>query len=74
MAQLSTPTPSGHLADAGYGIDTAFRTGLGELGLTYVVGIQSSTSLWPPGAGPLPPSPFLVRRSSQHSPVAAKAR
>lgn len=27
------------LADAGYGIDTAFRDGITELGLTYVVGI-----------------------------------
>jgi len=31
------------LTDAGYGIDTAFRTGITELGLRYVVGVQSST-------------------------------
>jgi SRSO17 transposase len=39
------------LADAGYGVDTAFRDGITEFGLAYVVGIQSSTSLWPPGDG-----------------------
>ena len=39
------------LADAGYGINTAFRTGLTRLGLTYVVGVQSSAQLWSPGSG-----------------------
>ena len=61
------------LADAGYGIDTAFRTRLTAMGLTYIVGIQSSTSLWPPGVGPLPPKawsgrgrpPSLIRRTSR---------
>lgn len=79
-AQQNQVPPGVVLADAGYGIDTAFRTGISELGLTYVVGIQSSTSLWPPGTGPLPPKawsgrgcpPSLARRSSQHSPIAAK--
>jgi SRSO17 transposase len=44
------------LADAGYGNDTDFRDGITEIGLAYAVGIQSSTSLWPPGVQPLPPS------------------
>ena len=69
------------LADAGYGIDTAFRDGITELGLAYVVGIQSHTSLWPPGTGPLPPKPWggrgrppsLVRRDADHAPIPAKA-
>ena len=43
------------LADAGYGINTAFRTALTRMGLSYVVGVQSSARLWPPGAGPLRP-------------------
>src|ERR687897_1406752 len=30
------------LADAGYGVDTAFRTALTEMGLSYILGIQSS--------------------------------
>src|SRR3954447_21702871 len=43
------------LVDAGYGTDTDFRDGITEIGLPYVVGIASSTSLWPPGEEPLPP-------------------
>ncbi|EHK55535.1 IS701 family transposase, partial [Allomesorhizobium alhagi] len=40
------------LADAGYGNDTAFRGGLTKVGLTYVVGVQSSIRLWSPGTQP----------------------
>ena len=68
------------LADAGYGNDTAFRTGLTAMGLTYVVGVQSSIRLWSPGTQPLPPKPSsgrgrppsLVRRQPGHAPVSAK--
>ena len=35
------------LADAGYGINTAFRAALMGIGLTYVVGVQSSVRLGP---------------------------
>src|SRR5207244_11656616 len=42
------------LADAGYGNDTGFRDGITELGLLYVVGIQSSVSVWKPGQARLP--------------------
>jgi SRSO17 transposase len=78
---LSAGVPSGVvLADAGYGIDTTFRTGLTAMGLSYIVGIQSSTSLWSPGKEPLPPKawsgrgrpPSLIRRHPEHKPVAAK--
>lgn len=55
VAQQAGVAPATVLADAGYGIDTDFRDGLTALGLSYVVGIQSSTSLWAPGTGPLPP-------------------
>jgi len=41
------------LADAGYGVDTAFRDGITELGVAYVVGIQTSTILWSPGTEPV---------------------
>ena len=37
------------LGDAGYGIDTGFRTALSELALVYVLGVQSSLGVWPPG-------------------------
>jgi SRSO17 transposase len=81
QAALAAGMPRGVvLADAGYGIDTAFRIALTEMGLTYVVGIQSSTSLWPPGTAPLPPKawsgrgrpPSLVRRHPAHKPLSAK--
>ena len=86
LAQISAAVGAGVptatvLTDAGYGIDTAFRDGITELGLTYVVGIQSHTSLWPPGTEPLPPKPWsgrgrhtsLVRRDAEHAPMPAKA-
>jgi SRSO17 transposase len=44
------------LADAGYGVDTAFRERLSELGLTYVVGVTGQVTVWPAGREPLPPA------------------
>jgi len=43
------------LADAGYGTVAAFREGLTERHLPYVVGISGETTVWPPGVVPLPP-------------------
>jgi SRSO17 transposase len=51
------------------------------MGLSYVVGVQSSTSLWPTGMEPLPPKPWsgngrppsLLRRHLKHKPTSAKA-
>ena len=68
------------LADAAYGDDNAFREGLETLGLSYAVGIKTTTSLWPPGVMPLPPlpkgktgrPPRLLRRDEQHQPLSAK--
>ena len=45
------------LADAAYGINTEFRDGLTELELQYVVGVQSSMTVWEPGKQPLPAKP-----------------
>jgi len=45
------------LADAAYGINTEFRDGVTELGLQYVVGVQSSMTVWEPGKRPLPAKP-----------------
>jgi SRSO17 transposase len=76
-ALLAGVSPAVVLADAGYGSETAFRTALTKMGLTYIVGIASSTSLWAPGPGPLPPQtwsgrpPTLLRRDPQHKPVSA---
>ena len=68
------------LADAGYGVDGQFRAGLTKLGLEYIVGVQSSMTVWEPGADPLPAKPWkgqgrppkLLRRDGQHQPVAVK--
>jgi SRSO17 transposase len=46
------------LADAGYGVDNAFRQRLSDLGLPYVVGITSAVVVWPPVVEPLPPKPY----------------
>jgi SRSO17 transposase len=68
------------LADAAYGINTDFRDGLTALELQYVVGVQSSMTVWEPGKQPLPPKPRgkmgrpprLLQRSSDHHPVPVK--
>jgi SRSO17 transposase len=45
------------LADAAYGINTEFRDGLTDLELQYVVGVQSTMTVWEPGKQPLPAKP-----------------
>lgn len=68
------------LADAAYGNDNGFREGLEALELSYAVGIQSATTVWPPEIVPLPPQPQgkmgrpprLLRREKQHQPVRSK--
>jgi SRSO17 transposase len=68
------------LADAAYGINTEFREGLSQLKLQYVVGVQSSLTVWEPGKRPLPAKPRgrmgrppqLMQRSANHQPVSVK--
>ena len=68
------------LADAAYGINTEFREGLTELELQYVVGVQSSLTVWEPGQQPLPAKPRgkmgrpprLLQRTTDHQPVSVK--
>lgn len=68
------------LADAGYGNDTGFRTELTKMEFAYVVGVQSTLSVWKPGEGPKPAPayrgtgrpPRLLRRDDAHRPVSAK--
>ena len=68
------------LADAAYGIHTEFRDGLTGLGLQYVVGVQSSMTVWEPGKQPLPAKlrgkmgrpPRLLQRNPDHPPVSVK--
>ena len=45
------------VAEAGCGTCTEFRKALLERGIPYVVGIQSTATLWPPGKALLPPFP-----------------
>jgi SRSO17 transposase len=85
LAQLRAALATGikaevALLDAGYGTDTDLRDGITEIGLAYVVGIQSSTSLWPPGVEPLPPKQWSgrgrptssIRRHADDQPISAK--
>jgi len=68
------------LADAAYGINTEFRDALTQLELQYVVGVQSSPTVWEPGKQPLPAKPRgrigrpprLLQRSADHQPVSVK--
>ncbi len=57
-AAISAKVPNGVvLADAAYGINTEFRDGLTERKLQYVVGVQSSMTVWEPGKQPLAAKP-----------------
>ena len=69
------------LMDAGYGTHSELRAAMAPLGLTYVAGILSNTTLWAPGTGPLPPKVGTpgrgrptkrLRRDEAHRPVTAK--
>ncbi|KVG87707.1 DDE endonuclease [Burkholderia ubonensis] len=86
LAQLHTLLAEGAprypvLADAGYGVDTAFRQALTDMGLPYVVGVTSAVVVWPPGVVPLPPKPYsgkgrppvMPRRSAKRQPMNVKA-
>src|ERR1700755_3089481 len=68
------------LGDPAYGDETAFRVGVADLSLRYMLGVRSGTSVWPPGHGPLPPPPWSgggrpairLRRDAAHQPVTLK--
>ena len=67
--------------DAGYGPHSDLRTAITALGLSYVAGILSNTTVWAPGTGPLPPKAWVpgrgrptkrLRRDAAHQPVKVK--
>src|SRR6266704_1260001 len=68
------------VADAGYGVVTAFRDALTAQAIPYVVGISTETTVWAPGHAPLPPPkyrghgrpPTLVRRTGRHRPLSVR--
>jgi SRSO17 transposase len=73
--------PGTVLADPAYGNDTSFREAVAGLELSYVLGVQSTTTVWPPGTEPLPPVPWKggrgrpanrLRRDAEHAPLSAK--
>ena len=68
------------LLDAGYGNNSELRADIAALGLSYVAGILSNTTVWAPGTGPLPAKKWSgrgrptkrLRRDAAHQPVAVK--
>jgi SRSO17 transposase len=68
------------LADAGYGTGTEFRQALTKMEMTYVMGVQSTITVWKPGEEPKPAPPYqgmgrppkLLRRDPKHQPISAK--
>jgi SRSO17 transposase len=69
------------LMDAGYGNNSELRADITALGLTYVAGILSNTTVWAPGTGPLPPKASTpgrgrptkrLHRDGAHRPVKVK--
>ena len=69
------------LMDAGYGTHIDLREAVTALGLPYIAGILSNTTVWAPGTGPLPPKPYVpgrgrptkqLRRDAEHQPVKVK--
>ncbi|HYX62451.1 MAG TPA: IS701 family transposase [Streptosporangiaceae bacterium] len=69
------------LGDPAYGDETDFRVGVADLGLRYLLGVRSGTSVWAPDTGPLPPLPWSgrgrrptrLRRDAENQPVTLKA-
>jgi SRSO17 transposase len=69
------------LADAGYGTVTAFRDGLSERAMTYILGVSPEVTVWPTGQQPLPPVPWnghgrkptALRRDDDHRPLSVAA-
>lgn len=68
------------LLDAGYGNNSNLRADITALGLPYVAGILSNTTVWAHGTEPLPPKkwsgrgrpPKRLRRDAEHWPVSVK--
>lgn len=74
-------SPGPVLMDPAYGADVDLRTQLTQLGLRYVAGILSTTTVWAPGTGPLPRKAYVpglgrptkyLRRDKTHRPISVK--
>ena len=81
QARAAGEVPRTVVADAGYGVNTAFRDQLTAWAQQYVVGITGVVKVWPDGEAPLPPAPWSgrgrkptsPRRDAQHQPISVKA-
>lgn len=80
-AALSAGLPRGIVnADVAFGNNTDFRDELTARRLRYAVGIQATTTVWPPGKGPPAPKATshrgrpakLLRRDEEHQPVTVR--
>jgi SRSO17 transposase len=79
-AHAAGVAPGVVLADAGYGVDTSFRTEVTALGLSYVMGVTGAVSVWRPGEEPLKPKRWSgrgrptsqLRRNKAHKPISAR--
>jgi SRSO17 transposase len=68
------------LMDAGYGNNSDLRADITTLQLSYVAGIQSNTTVWASGTGPLPAKkwsgrgrpPKRLQRDAEHQPISVK--
>jgi SRSO17 transposase len=68
------------MANGTGGLVMSVRADITALELTYIAGILSNTTVWPPGTGPLPAKkwsgqgrpPKLLRRDAKHQPVSVK--
>ncbi|MFN0105420.1 MAG: IS701 family transposase [Bryobacteraceae bacterium] len=73
-------SPAPVLADAGYGHETRFREEITALGLPYAVGVQGTTTVWPPGETPRPKKrrrgrgrpPTQLPQEAERQPVTVK--
>ncbi len=55
--------------DAGYGVEAKFRSEVTALGLLYVAGVKSTTTVWAPGTSALPPPTWSGRGRRPVRPV-----
>jgi SRSO17 transposase len=81
QAQACGVPPGTVLTDPPYGNDTDCREAVAGMEMSYVVGVQSTTTVWPPGMEPLQSAAWKggrgrsanrLRRDAQHAPVSAK--
>jgi SRSO17 transposase len=67
---VATGLPRGVVqADAAYGVEAKFRTGVTDLELRYMVGVKSTTTVWAPGTSNRPPKPSSGRGRPQVRPI-----